>query len=861
MTKKIQIKSIFALILAFTLLSTLIYAVSTNLQNPVDSFVDDDGFLDLRASCEPGYDGTTSYNITNATLYSNVGGIWKANKTLQVVNAIVNSTYYFNFTNSINKTTGGEFVWNAQCHEANSTGDGANINEAFAGNRTVKVEYARPTATTISPADGSFELNGRDILIECSALPTPGWNLTQIDLMVNISSVWRSYQTFIIPTRSVDTRFDNGFILNLSVGVDVTEIIFSCSATQIKDDLEGAPISEKSSSNRTLNIGLTCTGRICDIDNQRWCEGGLWNEGTYSHYCSRCGYADSSCPICEDGVCDIDNLNWCNNGNWSAINYCDSCGSVDSSCDTTCANNACDQKNRRWCNNGVWEESNYCVTCGGEDSICYFECQSNACDSKNKEWCDAGSWSSLNYCDHCQDPVCLGTCTNNACDANSKQWCNNGVWSDIDYCSRCGNKDSSCLVACQENTCDTTANKRCLDGVWVPNSYCDYCGLVDSDCTVVCAEGECDNLNKKVCISGEWTSSSYSTFCEISTIRDSCNDYGNCTLNRACANNSECASRFCSDSKCAESTCSNEIRDGDETGIDCGGNECVKCSKDKGCNANSDCLSDFCDSGICGIADTCSDGILNGNESDVDCGGVCGDKCQLGRSCGIEEDCDEGLECISRVCTKTRSADLKDTDEDGIPDEWEVEHGLDPSDPSDAYADFDGDGLTNIQEYTFGTNPNIVDTDGDRVTDKDEIINEGTDPLDPISKPGGIGGILIWAVILIMVFGGGSYGIYYYKDYMMELIHPQSQIPEPGITPRYMPPKRQYTPQKPVLKAPPKKTKITEIIKKRREEKKEIRQKIFQAFTREGASKQRKTGTTKETAFSKLKSVPKKGKS
>ena len=203
----------------------------------------------------------------------------------------------------------------------------------------------------------------------------------------------------------------------------------------------------------------------------------------------------------------------------------------------------------------------------------------------------------------------------------------------------------------------------------------------------------------------------------------------------------------------------------------------------------------------------------------------------------------------------------KDSDEDGIPDEWEVEHGLDPFNPSDANEDFDEDGLTNIQEYTYGTDPNAEDSDGDGISDRDEIINENTDPLDPVSKPGGIGGILIWVVILIMVFGGGSYGIYYYKDYVMELIHPQSQIPEPGITSRYMPPKRQYAPQKHVLKALPKKTKITEIVKKRREEKKESRQKIFQAFTREGASKQRKTGTTKEITFSKLKSVPKKGKS
>jgi len=353
--EKLQIKSISVLILVFTLLTTLIYAVSTTLQSPVGNFVDDDGFLDLRASCDPSYDGTTSHNITKATLYSNVGGIWKASKTLQVENPIANSTYYFNFTNSINQTVEGEFVWDVQCYEANSTNDGVNINEAFAGTRIIKVEYARPTATTISPSDGSYDSDGQDILINCSAAPFSGWNITQIDLLTNVSLGWRPDQTFIIPTRSLGKQFYNGFILNVSS--DVTKIIFSCLAIQVKNDLDGAPTSEKSSSNRTLNIGPTCTGNICDTVNQEWCENGLWKDGTYSQYCSRCGYADSSCPICESGVCDIDNQNWCNEGFWSKINYCDNCGGADSSCGTTCTNNACDQKNRRWCNNGVWEES------------------------------------------------------------------------------------------------------------------------------------------------------------------------------------------------------------------------------------------------------------------------------------------------------------------------------------------------------------------------------------------------------------------------------------------------------------------------------------------------------------------------
>jgi len=40
-----------------------------------------------------------------------------------------------------------------------------------------------------------------------------------------------------------------------------------------------------------------------------------------------------------------------------------------------------------------------------------------------------------------------------------------------------------------------------------------------------------------------------------------------------------------------------------------------------------------------------------------------------------------------------------DSDNDGMPDAWEIDSGLDPHDSSDSSSDHDGDGYTNIEEY------------------------------------------------------------------------------------------------------------------------------------------------------------------
>lgn len=110
-----------------------------------------------------------------------------------------------------------------------------------------------------------------------------------------------------------------------------------------------------------------------------------------------------------------------------------------------------------------------------------------------------------------------------------------------------------------------------------------------------------------------------------------------------------------------------------------------------------------------------------------------------------------------------------DSDGDGLPDFWEQR--IVDADPGDTVAgihqvlpggDFDGDGLTNLSEYLYGTDPavsNAGDSDGDGLPDLWELSNfgglalggfddpdadgitnlaeqlGGTDPADPVSYP------------------------------------------------------------------------------------------------------------------------------
>ncbi len=77
-----------------------------------------------------------------------------------------------------------------------------------------------------------------------------------------------------------------------------------------------------------------------------------------------------------------------------------------------------------------------------------------------------------------------------------------------------------------------------------------------------------------------------------------------------------------------------------------------------------------------------------------------------------------------------------DSDDDGLPDVWELEHFGDLDE--DENGDPDSDGATNLDEYNLGSDPTDPDSDDDGLSDGAEINIHETDPTDPDSDGDGL---------------------------------------------------------------------------------------------------------------------------
>jgi outer membrane protein assembly factor BamB len=91
-----------------------------------------------------------------------------------------------------------------------------------------------------------------------------------------------------------------------------------------------------------------------------------------------------------------------------------------------------------------------------------------------------------------------------------------------------------------------------------------------------------------------------------------------------------------------------------------------------------------------------------------------------------------------------------DTDNDGVPDAWELKYGLDPLDPSDAAEDSDGDKYPNLQEY-YGLDGKVDGNDSTNPRNESDIpvLRE---PGDDDKDGGGLdNSMVIWIIAVIII--------------------------------------------------------------------------------------------------------------
>ena len=311
-----------------------------------------------------------------------------------------------------------------------------------------------------------------------------------------------------------------------------------------------------------------------------------------------------------------------------------------------------------------------------------------------------------------------------------------------------------------------------------------------------------------------------------------------CFAGYSCTQNSDCQGNFCDPNTrlcISTDTCSNNQKDSGESDIDCGIN-CPPCEDTKSCLSDFDCSSGYCDNeGICKGQSSCgnnewnlgeqcdgqdstqlqiscqdftfAEGTLSCQSSCLIDTSQCQDLEEVGTICGdgiinSGEQCDgtalPNLHCfdfgdyesgtlscdqciLSMESCTTELNPLQDTDNDGMPDKYELTH-FNCRTCADPYEDTDNDGLENKDESLLcsrkGTDPKKEDTDNDGHSDLKEK-DKGTNPCDPSEYPSSsLVLILIIIFVILVLLGGTIYYLYTKKSIIITKQPPFIKVDE-----------------------------------------------------------------------------------
>jgi len=178
-----------------------------------------------------------------------------------------------------------------------------------------------------------------------------------------------------------------------------------------------------------------------------------------------------------------------------------------------------------------------------------------------------------------------------------------------------------------------------------------------------------------------------------------------CAVAKACAVPADCASQVCTGAICQAPGCADNVRNGSETDVDCGGS-CGPCASGLQCRLGADCATGSCSAGRC-VAYSCTDGIRNNDETDIDCGGANCNRCVVEQGCKVPSDCNTAVCGTNGTCRALPTCnDIHTTNPPTVSGAYVIDPGQRTMDetPILGYCDMttDGGGWTLVYKASAG---------------------------------------------------------------------------------------------------------------------------------------------------------------
>ncbi len=404
---------------------------------------------------------------------------------------------------------------------------------------------------------------------------------------------------------------------------------------------------------RACPTGQSCCGGAC-IDPQRnTAHCGACNRACMTANASRactngtCTVATCTAPF---GDCDGSATNGCEVNTLTDASHCGGCGMAcapRANATASCAAGRCDYA----CSTGF-------ADCDGDPSNgCEVDTRASAshCGACGRA-CSLPNATAACVMGACAVSACAAGFGD--CDGNASNGCETDTRVSTTHCGGCGmacaGGDNAlpgcvtgrCVIACVAGfaDCDGSAANGCEVDTRTSAGNCGGCGR---SCSFMGAGASCAG---GACVLGACDAGlancdgAMANGCETDT-RTSAANCGMC--GRACPTPAH-AAPTCAGSTCGYTClagwgdCDGSATNGCETDLAVTAAHCGRCG-----NA---CGSGVCAGSVC-QAPTCTDGVRNGTESDVDCGGGACPVCGLCRTCRVNADCAAGTCGEGNLCS------------------------------------------------------------------------------------------------------------------------------------------------------------------------------------------------------------------